>query len=82
MTGVASSLIALALGDADLAATCPTFRSEYQITPDGRIRINYPAAAPWPDPTPEPDEDEPTYHDLLTVVAEQHREADREERAS
>lgn len=78
MSDLASALFAVALSDGGLATTCPGFRDEYQITPDGSVRINHPPAAPF-DPFAADEPEPPTTHDLASVIAEQHREADRED---
>lgn len=72
-----SALFAVALSDGDLHATALSFRAEWQVTPDGRVRINHPPAASF-DPFAADETDEPTRDDLLSTLAEQHREADRE----
>ena len=76
-----SALFAVALSDGDLATTCPGFRAEWQITPDGRVRINHPPAAAF-DPFAAEEPDEPSRDDLLSTLAEQYGDRDRDESAA
>ena len=74
-----SALFAVALSDGDLHATAPSFRAEWQVTPDGRVRINHPPAAPF-DPFAADEPVDPSRDDQLSTLAEQYGDRDRDER--